>query len=106
MSRSSNWCITLIHFVFQKLEGDKSENEDIKERNIEDSKHEKQNSTSKTSLPPKKKNKTKEPKQLQPPKIHFEDKKGVVGKGGAEEVNDEPENTEGEEIIDEKGKCD
>ena len=48
-----------------------------------------QNSTSKAPSSPKKNNKIKEPKQLQPPKIHFEDKKGVVGKGGAEDVNDQ-----------------
>merc|ERR1712126_30393 len=58
---------------------------------------EKRNATSKKSLSPKKKNEMKAPKQLQPPKIHFEDKKGVVGKGGAENVNDPPENMEDDE---------
>merc|ERR1712212_465439 len=32
--------------------------------------------------------------QLQLPKIHFEDKKGVVGKGGTEDLNDQEENDE------------
>ena len=51
-----------------------------------------------------KKNEIKAPKQLQPPKIHFEDKKGVVGKGGAENVNDPPENMEDDENKEENGK--
>merc|ERR1712136_255363 len=59
--------------------------------------HEKKNATPKKSLSPKKKNEMKAPKQLQPPKIHFEDKKGVIGKGGAENENDPPENMEDDE---------
>ena len=46
----------------------------------------------------------KAPKQLQPPKIHFEDKKGVVGKGGAEDLNDPSENMEDDENKEENGK--
>ena len=63
-----------------------------------------QNSTSKAPSSPKKKNEMKEPKQLQPPKIHFEDKKGVVGKGGAEDVNDQEEDVENSENKEENGK--
>jgi len=96
-------CITREGRVFEdlqklkKLEADKSGNEDIKERKVEDSKPQMQNSTSKAPSSPKKKNEMKEPKQLQPPKIHFEDKKGVVGKGGAEDVNDQEEDVENSE---------
>ena len=104
MSWSWNWYFSLIHFVFQKLEADKSGNVNIEVKNIDDSNHEKKNATSKKSLSPKKKNEMKAPKQLQPPKIHFEDKKGVVGKGGAENVNDPPENMEDDENKEENGK--
>jgi len=96
-------CIAREERVFEdlqklkKLEADKSGNVNIEVKNIDDSNHEKKNATSKKSLSPKKKNEMKAPKQLQPPKIHFEDKKGVVGKGGAENVNDPPENMEDDE---------
>ena len=63
-----------------------------------------QNSTSKAPSSPKKENEIKEPKQLQPPKIHFEDKKGVVGKGGTDDVNDQEENDERSENKEEDGK--
>ena len=52
----------------------------------------------------KKSNKEKEPKQTQPPKIHFEDGEGVKGKDDEPIDNEESENVDVDENKEEKGK--
>ena len=94
-------------FEFQKLQQSKSGNENDEKRNAEDPKNEPQ--SSKTSSSPEKPNKknVQKPNQppLQPPKIHFEDGNGVVGKVDAQEEQDNQEDADADENKDEKGSC-
>ena len=71
---------------------------------MEEPDNEKQEAASKSPSDSKKNNKTKKPKQVQPPKIHFEDGKGVVGKENGKEDNEPSENLEDDANNEEEGK--
>merc|ERR1712150_70383 len=104
-------CITREEKVFddlqklKSLEKNASGKENAKNPNVEDS----ENANEKevidpmvTPASPKRSNKEKEPKQTQPPKIHFEDGKEVEGKDDEPMDNEASENVEVDENKEEK----
>ena len=70
---------------------------------MEEPDNEKQEAASKSPSDPKKNNKTEKRKQVQPPKIHFEDGKGVVGKENGKKDNEPSENLEDDANNEEEG---
>ena len=99
--------LTLFLFVFQSLEKNAPGNKNAKNLNVEDSENAKEKEVIDPMVTPasaKKSNKEKEPKQTQPPKIHFEDGEGVKGKDDEPIDNEESENVDVDENKEEKGK--